>query len=111
MVSILFVLVSTVAMVINTLPEMAGPPDEKVGNPVNQKKGKREYCESFHKMHHNTRKREGILAMVTNTLPEMAGPPDEKVGNPVNQRKKWKEKWLALQKISKIEGTLAISLW
>ena len=57
MVSILFVLVSTVAMVINTLPEMAGPPDEKVGNPVNQKKGKREYCESFHKMHHNTRKR------------------------------------------------------
>ena len=30
MVSILFVLVSTVAMVINTLPDMQGPLDENV---------------------------------------------------------------------------------
>ena len=30
MVSVIFVVVSTIAMVINTLPDLAGPPDEKV---------------------------------------------------------------------------------
>ncbi|XP_023334059.1 potassium voltage-gated channel protein Shab [Eurytemora carolleeae] len=33
MVSVIFVVVSTIAMVINTLPDLAGPPDEK-GNPT-----------------------------------------------------------------------------